>query len=138
MINYRVRQNESMPYIRIVLDEKVTILDDNWLCEAVITDENNAELLRKNFELDLKNNQFMGHFVSEEVSRLEPGIYNIYIITYNGADGFKDVTQRRLQVLPSKNIDVKIKSDAEVIKELNLRRARPNSNNTVNRVNNDE
>lgn len=94
MINYKILQGESLPYIRIVVDEQLTIIDQYWRCEAVITNKSGEELIRKPFKVE--GNSFKDQFSVEELLELEPNtVYDINIITYNLKDGFKDITKRR-------------------------------------------
>lgn len=103
MINYVIYKGESLPIIRVVIDEQLTIVDNNWTVEAIIVDKDKNILRKKMF--DLVDNDFRGSFERDEINTLPIGKYDIVIITSNHIDGFRDVTYRTLYIKEAK-IDV--------------------------------
>lgn len=114
MINYDITKGESLPFIRVVLDEQLTIATDDWACSATIFNTDNTVYLTK--QADVKDNAFWVQFTKEDLARLEAGIYTIVIETLN-VDGFRDIVARKLRISSPKQILPEIE---QVSNEVNL------------------
>lgn len=114
MINYDITKGESLPFIRVVLDEQLTIATDAWACSATIFNPDNTIYLTK--QAEVKDNAFWVQFTSKEISKLDVGIYTIIIETLN-VEGFRDITTRKLRINAAKQILPEIE---QVSNELNL------------------